>query len=163
MQPIIKEKSVFRIFEIGLFLKGLNGLIEIIGGILILVLDKKEIVYFIFKLTQNELSDDPRDFIANFIVNAVGNFASSPQLIFTIYLLIHGAIKLFLIIGLFRNKIWAYPTSIVIFSLFIIYQFYGYYFSHSLELLIWTLLDVIIVILTIHEYKVRRKCLTGGF
>jgi len=163
MEPIIKEKSIFRIFEISLFLKGLNGLIEIIGGILIWTINKKEIVYFILNLTENSLSDNPNDFVSNFIVNTIGDFASGSQLLFVVYLLLHGFIKLFLILCLFRNKLWAYPTSIVIFSLFIIYQFYNYYFTHSLELLVWTSLDVIIVILTMHEYRVRRRFLKRGF
>ncbi|MHB8885982.1 MAG: DUF2127 domain-containing protein [Methylovirgula sp.] len=61
--------------------------------------------------------------------------------------------KLWLIIGLLRKKLWYYPVAIVVFGLFIAYQLYRYAFSHSVWLLLITVLDVVVIGLTWHEYR----------
>ncbi|MFA6227065.1 MAG: DUF2127 domain-containing protein [Candidatus Paceibacterota bacterium] len=159
MQPVISEKKIFRIFEISLWLKGLNALSEILGGIAVLLVNKAYIITLVLTLTQNELSDDPNDLVGLFIVNSVSSFAMSSQTFFSIYLLVHGILKVFVIAGLLMNRLWAYPASIVVFSGFIIYQSYRYYFIHSGWLLALTIFDIFIVYLVIHEYRVRRKTL----
>ena len=163
MPPIIKEKSIFRIFELGLLVKGLNALIEITSGFFIWFVNKAFIINFFLNLTQNELSDDPKDYLANFIVNTASTFSTSSQYFFAVYLIIHGFIKIFLIIGLFRKKLWAYPVSIFIFTIFIVYQFYEYYLNSSPWLLFLTFFDILIVMLAVYEYVARRKTLKRGF
>ena len=74
-----------------------------------------------------------------------------------IYLVSHGAIKLWLIIGLLREKLWYYPTAMVIFALFIVYQFYHFSFTHSVFLLFITVVDFVVIILTWHEYGYLRR------
>jgi uncharacterized membrane protein len=157
MEPVISEKKIFRLFEVTLWLKGLNALSEIAGGIAIFLINKAYIITLVLNLTQNELSDDPHDYIANFIVNSVANYSVNSQNFFAIYLLVHGILKIFVIIGLLMNKLWAYPTSIVVFSGFIIFQSYRYYFTHSGWLLALTIFDIFIVYLISHEYRIRRK------
>ena len=158
VQPVITEKRISKIFTLSLWLKGLNAFSEIIGGIAVLLVNKAYIIVLVLNLTQNELSDDPHDIVANFIVNSVANYSISSQTFFSIYLLIHGILKIFVIIGLLMNKMWAYPTSIVVFSGFIAYQIYRYSFTHSAWLLALTIFDIFIVYLVIHEYRlIRRK------
>ncbi|WP_175690629.1 DUF2127 domain-containing protein [Burkholderia anthina] len=65
--------------------------------------------------------------------------------------------KLWLIIGLLRRRLWDYPTSIGIFSVFIAYQLYRFSFTHAGSLLLITMLDVAIIVLTLHEYRFLRK------
>jgi len=162
MPPIIKEKNIFRIFEFGLLIKGLNALIEILSGFFIWFVNKAFIITLFLNLTQNELSDDPKDYLANFIVNTASTFSTSSQSFFAGYLIIHGLIKIFLIVGLFRKKLWAYPVSIFIFTFFIIYQFYEYYLNSSPWLLFLTFFDILIVMIAIYEYIARKKTLKRG-
>ena len=74
-----------------------------------------------------------------------------------LYLLSHGVIKLFVIIGLLQQKLWYYPTALVIFGLFIVYQLYRFSFTHSPWLLVLTVLDIIVMWLTWHEYSYLRR------
>jgi uncharacterized membrane protein len=79
---IIKEKNIFRIFELGLLIKGLNSLIEIISGFFIWFVNKVYIITLFLNLTQSNLSDDPKDYLANFIVNTASAFSTSSQYFF---------------------------------------------------------------------------------
>jgi len=158
VEPIlIKEKEYLNLFKISIFLKGINAVAEMVGGILVWFISKAFLVTFILNLFQNELSDDPKDYVANFIVNSAASLSVSSQYFLGAYLFLHGIIKIFLIINLFRKKIWAYPVSIVIFSLFIFYELYRLYFSHSVWILGLTLFDMLIVLLAMHEYGVLKK------
>jgi len=156
---MIKEKSIFRIFEISLILKAINAVIEIVGGFVVLLVSKAFLITYFLNLLQGELSDDPRDFIANFIVNSATAYSIGSQYFLALYLLIHGFIKIFLVICLLKRKLWAYPTAIAVFSLFTAYEIYKINISYSLWLLVLIILDIVVILLTIHEYRFKRKAI----
>src|SRR5579859_5424885 len=54
-----------RAFLIGIVLKGLDGVLEVAGGILLLLVSPGTIDRITGALTQHELSEDPHDFLAN--------------------------------------------------------------------------------------------------
>ena len=54
------------------------------------------------------------------------------------------------------EKLWYYPAAIVVFALFIVYQLHRFSFSHSVGLLLITLVDVVVIALACHEYKYLR-------
>jgi uncharacterized membrane protein len=72
-------------------------------------------------------------------------------------LLSHGLIKLLLAAGLLSEKLSAYPVAIAVFVLFAIYQLYQFYFSHSSLLMLLTVFDLVVIVLTWHEYRVVRQ------
>ena len=155
--PVIKEKEYLNLFKISIFMKAITAFMEMCGGILIWFTSKIFLITLVLNLFKSELSDEPNDLLGNFIVNSAADFSISSQYFFGAYLFLHGTLKIFLIINLFRRKIWAYPATIIIFSLLIAYQLYRYFFSHSMWVLAFTLFDILIVFLTIHEYGVLRK------
>ena len=54
------------VFNVTLVLKGLDGVFEFVGGILLLVISPDSINAWAQRLTQHELSHDPSDFFANY-------------------------------------------------------------------------------------------------
>lgn len=154
-EQLIEEKNIRSIFRISVLLKAANALLEIVGGTLLLFTGS--IATFIMYLSQKELIEDPGDLIATTIQNYLPYLAQHPQSFAAFYLLSHGVIKIFLAVGLLRNKLWAYPSAIIFFILFIIYQVYRYADTHSFTLILLTVFDLIIVGLTWHEYKIVRR------
>src|SRR6516225_126299 len=131
MKNVIDESNIHLAFEISLLLKGLFALGQIIGGIVALFVTRDFLLKTVSVLTQQELAEDPHDLIANYVLNSAQNLSIGTQLFVALYLLSHGSIKLWLIIGLLRQKLWYYPTAILVFSLFIVYQLYRFSFTHS--------------------------------
>src|SRR5213596_1008206 len=109
-------------FEIGVILKGLNGLLELICGLLLLVFPPSTIQRFVVGLTHNELSKDPNDFIATHLRATAEHLSVSAQLFAALFLLLHGVIKVLLVYALLRRKLWAYPVAIGVFAGFSVYQ-----------------------------------------
>jgi uncharacterized membrane protein len=62
-----------------------------------------------------------------------------------------------LVIGLLRNKLWAYPVSLVALGLFIVYQLYRFSYTHGIGLIILTIFDIIVIALIYHEYRLVRR------
>jgi uncharacterized membrane protein len=153
-------KSLLRgTFRTGITLKGLDGLLEAVGGVLLWFIKPEALGSTLQEIFQHELSRDPHDFIAAHLLHVSEKIASSDPLFASIYLLSHGLVKAVLAVLLWMNKLWAYPLAIVIFSAFSVYQIYRYTHTHAFALLVLTLFDVIIVYLTWEEYgaeKLRR-------
>lgn len=154
MKSKIKEKYLHRFFVWGILLKALDGVLEIFAGIAVFF--PGTLAKLAEALIHHKVIDNPNDFFATHFNHFLAMIVKS-EVFASIYLLSHGVIKLFLVIALLRQKLWAYPTAIIIFILFIIYQTYRYVFSHSLFLLLLTLLDLVIIILTWHEYRYLKK------
>lgn len=101
-----------RIFEIGIILKGLDGVLETLGGLLLFAVTPTTIDRLVARLTQHELSEDPNDFIARHLLRYAHNLTGSAVAFAAVYLLIHGIIKIVLVVALLRNQAWAYPWMI---------------------------------------------------
>ncbi|PHI30666.1 DUF2127 domain-containing protein [Budvicia aquatica] len=157
MKKLLGKKNVHFAFKISLILKGILALVEIAAGITSYFISQQFVLHLVKTVTRTELAEDPSDFLANFLLHSAQGISVSGQHFAAFYLLCHGIIKIWLIIGLWREKLAYYPASIAIFSLFIIYQVYRYSFTHSLLLLFITVLDGIVIWLTLREYQHLRS------
>jgi uncharacterized membrane protein len=162
MNKFIDEHKLHLAFEIGLVLKAIFALLEVAGGILAYFITQQFLLKVVLALTSHELAEDPNDFVATFLLQSARDFSVSSQHFTAFYLLGHGAIKLVLIAGLMRGILGIYPVAIAVFAGFIGYQLYRFTNTHSIWLLILTLLDMVVIWLTWHEYRYmqRRRALT---
>jgi uncharacterized membrane protein len=155
---IHKPDLTDRAFRISLLLKGLNGLAEVIGGILLLLIKPEQINKIAENLTQDQLSNDPHDFIANHILNSAHHLTGASLLFGALYLLSHGIVKLVLVVEVIRDKLWAYIALIAVTAVFIVYQLYRLIFvGFTLGMLYLTVLDLVIIYLTQKEYRRHKQ------
>jgi uncharacterized membrane protein len=145
-----------RTFAVGIILKGLDGVLEVVGGLVLLVVSPAAIDSLTRALTQHELSEDPHDFLATHLLHAAGSLTSASVRFGAVYLISHGVVKVVLVAALLRNKIWAYPWMIAFLIAFIAYQVYRMTFAFSIGLLALTVFDVFIAWLTYREYGKQR-------
>jgi uncharacterized membrane protein len=144
-------------FKIGLVLKGLDGILEVAGGILLLFLSPHSIERIARMLTAHELSEDPHDLIARYLLHTTSHLSSGITLFGAIYLLSHGIAKIVLVAFVLRGKLWAYPWLIALLLVFIAYQIYRLTWVHlSFGLTALTLFDAALVWLTWREYRSKR-------
>ena len=154
----MNAKSLLRAsFRTGITMKGIDGLLETIGGVLLWFIKPSSMSATIQVLCQHELSRDPHDFIAMHLLHISEKFAHSDPLFASIYLLSHGVVKVVLAIALWLNDLWAYPLAIFVFTAFGVYQIYRYTHTHSMMLLLLTVFDVAVIWLTWAEYRVEKS------
>ncbi|MGH2719436.1 MAG: DUF2127 domain-containing protein [Actinomycetota bacterium] len=144
-------------FEIVIALKGLDGLLELLVGVALLVVTPASLSHLVRSLTAHELAQDPTDFIARHLVNAASHLSRASTLYGGIYLLIHGAAKGALVVLVLLNKLWAYMAMIVLLGLFIVYQLAQIADKPGFALIFLTAFDGLVAILTWREYRARRR------
>jgi uncharacterized membrane protein len=145
------------VFKVSLYLKSLNAILEIIGGLLLLFITPDTINHWARALTEGELSEDPNDFIANHILKSAHHLSGSSLTYGAIYLLSHGIVKLFVIIQVLREKLWAYKALIIVLGIFVIYQTYQMIVKFNVGILLLTIFDLIIIYLTFKEDKKHHE------
>lgn len=153
MDVMLKRKLIHEFFVISIIIKGIDGVLEIIGGGLLFFFSRGTIKRIVRVITQHELSEDPHDIFAGFLVKSAHSLLIGAKTFVAVYLFSHGIIKVALIMALFRRKLWAYPAANVFFFLFILYQEYRYFLTYSIWLQALSLLDFIVIILTWMEYS----------
>ena len=161
MKQLLDKTNVHAAFRMSLVLKGAFALAEVAAGSLAYLVTPQFVLKLVQSITRTELTEDPRDYVANHLLHAAQGMSLSGQRFAAVYLLGHGVIKLWLIIGLWRGRLAYYPTAIGVFGLFIVYQVYRYSFTGSLLLLLITLVDVVVIWLVWMEYRNLRQARRG--
>ncbi len=157
MTTAMREKTLHRLFLVSVWIKGGAGLLETLAGVPFFFITPKAVENFVVLLTAPELSEDPNDWAAVTIRRAVQHFSADTALFAGAYLVVHGLIKIFLVTGLLRKKLWAYALSLWFLAAFIIYQCYRYAYTHSIWLILLTIVDLIVAFLIWHEYQSRKQ------
>jgi uncharacterized membrane protein len=145
-----------RTFRVSLVLKGLDGVLELAGGILLLLVSPARIGSAVRVLTQHELSEDPHDLVATTMVRLAGSLTVSATLFGAVYLLLHGLVKVALVWAVLMDKLWAYPWMAAFLTVFIAYQGYALVVAFTWGMALLTAFDIFILWLTLHEYRVHR-------
>ncbi|WP_428936704.1 DUF2127 domain-containing protein [Fontivita pretiosa] len=151
-----KNKVIHSLFEIGLIGKALDGMLEVVGGSLLFLVNPDQINGVLRILTEHELSEDPHDLIAGPLVRSARHLTTDTKVFAATFLLWHGAVKLALVWSLLRKRWWAYPIAIAAFGLFLAYQVYRFAYTRSTWLLALSLLDLFVIVITWLEYKRLR-------
>ncbi|MFF2344734.1 DUF2127 domain-containing protein [Pseudarthrobacter sp. NPDC058119] len=146
-----------RTFRVSLILKGLDGVLELIGGVLLLLVTPAQINDLVRFLTQHELAQDPNDLVANTLLHLTANLSGSASLFGAVYLLLHGVVKIVLVWAVLRERLWAYPWMIAFLLVFIAYQAYRISVAFTWGMMLLTAFDIFIVWITWREYRLRRS------
>ena len=139
----MQEKRIHQLFQITVALKGLHGLVEVVGGIALALFSTDAILRLLYHLDKHQV--------------VARHFNTGEHRYYVWFFLSHGALNLALAIGLLLEKLWAYPAAVVILILFIILQMYRFTHVHDPGLVVFSLIDVLVIGLAIHEYRLLRK------
>ena len=153
----MNEARIHRLFQISILLKGAHAAIECVGGVALAVIQTSTITQLTNALTQDELIEDPNDFVAKHLLALAQNFSVQTKHFYSFYLLSHGAVKLLLVIGLLKGRLWSYPASLIVLGLFIVYQLYRFSYTHGAGLIVLSVFDIFVIGLIWHEYDLVRR------
>ena len=154
---INKERKRTRAYFLASVLaKGAISLAEVIAGLFVIFVPVASVTAWVINLAQAELIEEPGDFIATHLVQFAQTLTIPSNTFIAFYLLSRGVIRLFLVIALLKDILWAYPTSLAVLGLFIIYQIYQMSVSFSAVLLVLTIFDLIVMWFIWKEYKMVR-------
>jgi uncharacterized membrane protein len=145
-----------RLFRIAMAFKGIDGLVELVGGITLLLVSQAEVQKVIAAVVTRDLLGPPDGSLARHFVAGTAEFASGNRTFAVAYLLLHGVLKVGLVIALLRHWLPAYPVAIAVLGLFVVYELYRATQTGSVLLPVLAVVDVAVIALVVREYRALR-------
>ena len=150
-----REKDILWLFDLALWLKVVNGGLEMLGAVFVLFVPPVLVVKLVEFVTSGELAQDPDDPIVGGLRDAAHSFAIHTHYLLAAYLILHGAVKVLLVWGIFAGKRIAYPLFMGALVIFGTYEAYRGFVRHEVLLQILAIFDFGVLVLTAHEYRRR--------
>lgn len=145
------------VFLIGMGLKAINGAAELLLGLPVLFLRPAQITGLVHSVTAGELREDPHDLIAHLALNGAAALRPEAALFAAVYLIIHGAVKVVIVIALLRDSRRVYPWAIVALVGFLIWQIVELILHPSIGVALLSGFDVAVIALTWREWRQHRS------
>lgn len=143
-----------RLYLVGVGLKGVDGLVELITGLALLI--SPVILHQILQALLGEAHEHTSTvarYIAENIAHVDGDLARGGTTFLMLFLITHGIIKIVLVYCLIRELTWAYPYALAVLTLFLIYQIYACFVTPGLVVTFFAVLDAIIIWLVWGEWQ----------
>jgi uncharacterized membrane protein len=158
-KKILPMRDFYELFRISLIIKATDGMLETLAGVFFYLVKYSTINAVIFSIFHGEIAENPRDLFWGVLIKEWHTFSLRTQSFWGLLFVAHGITKVVLAILLLKKYLWAYPLSIVIFSLFIIYEVYALIQQPSIFLGLITVFDAIVIGLIVHEYQRAKRVL----
>lgn len=143
-----------RAYQAVIAIKGLDGALETLAGLIVVIAGPQRIYAFLVALTAPELEDHPASRTAHFVRHGAENLLHASHLFVVTYLLVHGVLKLGIAISLLREIArWIFPVSVAILGLFVLFMFHRLTHHWSNWLLAFALFDVVTIALVLNEWR----------
>jgi uncharacterized membrane protein len=151
-----RQEAVWRLFRVSLYVKAASSAIELISGAALYAFAGEIPELLARALGRHELLGHPDDAVARFLWQSAQSISTDAHSTAALYLFSHGAVKLFLVVMVLRERLWAYPVFMAALVLLISYQTYQMTLGVSIWLALLTALDVVVLVLTWREYGIIR-------
>lgn len=156
--PVLKKGSLaHRAYLAAIFVKGFDGALETVAGLVIAFAGSWQLYILAINLTAPELDLHPGNAAMHWIREGAEKlFIHSSGGFVVFYLLVHGLLKLTICVELLRGKRWIFPVATVIFSGFVLYMVYHLTQRWSAWVLGFALFDLLTLALVANEWRSRR-------
>lgn len=156
VRPSGRERLLDFSFLVGVALKVLNVFGDLGAGIPLLFLGPERLSLWAQLATNDVLAEDPDNVAANYVMHATEQLTSSSLNYAAVYFLVHGLVKVAILIALIRGSRRMYPWVIGALGALLVYQLVDFAFTRSVTMLILSVLDAIVIWLTWREWRHHR-------
>jgi len=146
------NKTTDTLFNIGLAVKGVDSVFEVIGGVLLTMPTK--LARYLLVLSQHELYKHHHVLSGQLdkLADSVSAHASMGE---AIYLAVHGLAKVILIAAIYGGKKWGYLGLMGVLSVFAVIEISRGIYAHEVVTGALALFDIAMVVLIYKEYRAR--------
>jgi uncharacterized membrane protein len=147
-----------KLFDVAVTIKGIDGGLQVLGALVLAIIPPSAITGLANTVISRDLLGNQESTLSRHLAKAAHDFADGGTRVFAIvYLLLHGLVKLALVIALLRKYMPAYPVAAVVLGGFVVYELYRAVRTGSIALPIFAAIDIVIIILIMREYRQLRR------
>lgn len=155
-QSLKKKFSWFNtIYDVGIIIKGLDGLAELVAGVALLISPRLVHVVLagIAGNTMNGHHSHTVRLVGEYVGRLDAQLAASGLAFLIIFLISHGIVKIVLVGCLLKKIVKVYPYALAVLGAFLMYQVYVFIREPSIGMALFSILDAVIIGLVWREYK----------
>jgi uncharacterized membrane protein len=145
------------LFRIAMAVKGIDGALELVGGLTLFLVPQPEVQKVIAAVVTHDLLGPPDGSLSRHFVAGTAEFASGSRSFAVLYLLLHGVIKLALVVALLRRWMPAYPVAVAVLGLLVAYEVYRATQTGSVLLPLLAVVDIAVIVMVVREYRSLRR------
>lgn len=149
-------KFAHRFFILTILAKGSLGLVQLATSAAISMGLTDRLPRLAQSIIAAELAEDPNDFLAARIMQFVRTLPETDMTFYAYYFGAHGLLHVVVAAALLSGTIWAYPATIAVLSIFVLYQSLEWLAVGGTMLLVLSTIDLLVIFLTWLEWKDRR-------
>lgn len=153
----IRKNVKNKVFGLAVIINAINGIFETIGGAFLLFVSSSYTIELLKKMVSHELQYDPSDFFANKVLTVTQTFSLTTQHFIGLVIFTHGLINLWIVLTIWKKKIWAFPIAVTALLLLAVYQIYRFSYTGSIALFASIVIDLIIVYFTADKYIEEKE------
>ncbi len=154
MKKRIQQHPLFNIiYDIGIIIKGIDGLAELIAGLALLI--SPNLVHMLLSGVVGHTIHHGHTFrlIGEYVGRLDAQLAASGLTFLILFLISHGVVKVVLVGCLLKKIVKAYPYALAVLGAFLIYQVYVLIREPGIGMALFSILDAVIIWLVWREYK----------
>ncbi|PIT92487.1 MAG: hypothetical protein COU08_02140 [Candidatus Harrisonbacteria bacterium CG10_big_fil_rev_8_21_14_0_10_42_17] len=150
LRDTTRVRSLF--FRVGMWWRIFYGFLRFLLGFVLLHLIGMPVADVFYSIMAHELIEDKTDFLVRVVTPFLRHSSFTVTYFLAIYFIFWGFIDIVLSINLLRRKLWAFPLSLYLISIFVVYEIYRFSYTHSLVLAYIVLVDFVLLWLIRKEY-----------
>ncbi|MBB5831193.1 DUF2127 domain-containing protein [Brachybacterium aquaticum] len=131
-------------------------LVLLLGGIVLMVVTPGQILGTVRAVTARELIEDPHALHATLLVHGAAHPDAGATTFLALYLLLHGLVKVAIVLALLRGTTRVYPWAMLALGGFLVFQVYELVVHPTAMMVVLTVLDALILALTWREWRHGR-------
>lgn len=155
----VKDKDVFStVFRLAMWWKILYGVYKVVLGLVLIKWVAIDPANLFYQLMSTEMIEDPNDLFVRIASPIIEHVTTGTTMFVALYLIFWGIVDdIFLSINILRDKLWAFPFTLTLIALFIPYELYRVFHTHSLILVGIIIFDIAIFTIVANEYKKLKQ------
>ncbi|MFT6676025.1 MAG: putative membrane protein [Sulfitobacter sp.] len=142
-----------RLFLATIVAKGILGIIQVLTAAILYMGLLEHLPSFAQWLVQNELAENPNDYIALKILQIAGTLPTVGYGFYVTYFAAHGLLHVAVVAALLSGARWANHAAVIVLLLFVVYQTVEWFSVGGYMLIVLTVIDLAVVYLTIREHQ----------
>ena len=133
------------------------GVLQVLVAVLLYLGALQYLPAFAQWLVQNELAENPNDYVALKILQFAGSAPATGTTFYTTYFAAHGLLHIVVVAALMSGVRWANHAAVIMLALFVIYQMFEWMSVGGYMLILLTVIDLAVIYLTVREHRHTRK------
>lgn len=147
-----KRRFFQTLFTLSIALKGIDGVLELIGGLVFIILKKQHIINILSRFFHYDLFNIPNQTILKWVTYISNGLTTNIKIFISVVLICSGFIKILLSVSLLLRKLIAFPIALGFLVVLFIYQMAQMFYTPSLFLNFFNFFDAIVILVIWREY-----------